>query len=80
MEFEYVDENGVKVPGKLLGEITIDDKDYAICNLHYGPDNNIVCACKIVYNGDQKLFARLDNTDNIEAITMKLNEILMEEE
>ena len=80
MEFEYTDENGVTVAGEFLYETTIDGKDYALCNLHYGPDNNTVCACKVIRNGEEKTFARLDSTDNVEAITAQLQELLMGDE
>ena len=77
--FTYLDENGVKVQGEFLYETTIDGKMYALCNLHYGADDNTICACKIIEDGDQRVFAKLDQTDNVDAIMAELNQMFMGE-
>ena len=78
LNFTYLDENGEKVQGEFLCETQIDGKSYALCNLHYGPDNNTICACKIVEDGDKRVAVKLDQTDNIEAIMAELNQMLGE--
>ncbi len=78
LNFTYVDEAGNNIPGECLYETKIDGKSYAICNLHYGPDKNTVCACKRIGEWNNKQFVRLDETDNKEAIMAHINRVIME--
>ena len=78
LKFTYVDENGNNIPGEFLYETQIEGKNYAVCNLHYGHDKNDICACKIIGEGNNRKFAKLDQSDNVEAIMTQLNKILME--
>ena len=80
LNFKYIDENGNQVDGEILYETKVDGKLYAICNLHYGPDNNAICALKVIANGDDHTFTSLDESDNVEALKMQVDKILKGED
>ena len=80
LNFKYVDENGNQIDGEILYETKVDGKAYAICNLHYGPDNNAICAFKVIDEGGKHIYSKLDETDNIEALQMQIDKILRGED
>lgn len=80
LNFKYLDENGNYVDGEILYETKIEGKVYVLGNLHYGPDNNAICAFKVIENGENQTFTKLDESDNIEAIMAQLNKIMREED
>lgn len=76
MNFKYLDENGKYVDGEILYQTMIDGKVYVICNLHYGENNNSICACKEVIDENGQRYVALDESDNIEAIETQLEKIM----
>jgi len=80
LNFKYVDENGNHINGEVLYQTQIDEKVYAICNLKYGPDNNAICAFKVIDDGNNQTFVKLDESDNIEALMIQLNKIVKGED
>ena len=80
LNFKYVDENGKQLDGEILYETKVDGKNYAICNLHYGPDDNAICALKVVEDGENHMFTSLDESDNVEALKMQVDKLLRGED